>query len=392
MRQLLRRARIFDGEIFHDEKSLSLIDDQIDTIQDATVNPADWDEVHDLDGLILCPGFIDVQVNGGGGVMINGQTDLEGLKAMAEAHRAYGTTTMLPTLISDELSAMRHVAALTKEALALSVEEKRDTSIGSVKGVHFEGPYLNPERKGVHKKEILRGVDEEALALYSDPSLGIRLVTVAPEIAGVDFISALNQRNVLTCAGHSAASFDEITNALKSGLRGFTHLFNAMTPLNSREPGVVGAAIHDDDSWCGLIVDGFHVHPAALQVAIKAKPKGKMMLVSDAMASVGASDKSFDLYGQTIIAKNGKCQTEDGTLAGSDLDMITAVRNSVEMLHLPLSEALRMASLYPAQFMKQDSSLGSIRPGLMADLIAFDTQSWSVAHSWIGGEHQKHPA
>ncbi len=390
MKQLLRRARIFDGEIFHEDKALSVIDDRLDAILEGPVNLEDWDEVHDLDGLILCPGFIDVQVNGGGGVMINGQTDLDGLKIMTEAHRAYGTTTMLPTLISDELSAMHHVAALTKEALALSAKEKRGNSIGSVKGVHFEGPYLNPERKGVHKKEILRGVDEEALALYSDPSLGIRLVTVAPEIAGVEFISALNEKNVLTCAGHSAGGFDEITNALKNGLRGFTHLFNAMTPMNSREPGVVGAALHDEESWCGLIVDGYHVHPATLEVAIKAKPKGKMMLVTDAMASVGAKDKSFDLYGQTIVAVDGKCQTETGTLAGSDLDMMGAVRNCVEMLNLPLSEALRMASLYPAQFMKQGANLGSVGPGLIADLVAFDAQHWNVAHSWIGGQHQKH--
>ncbi|MCV6545829.1 MAG: N-acetylglucosamine-6-phosphate deacetylase [Cohaesibacter sp.] len=394
MKQLLRGARLFTGTEFLDHKAVSLIHGRIDAVLDEPVNGSDscsgWDQVHDLDGLILCPGFIDVQVNGGGGIMINGQTDLTDLETMAVAHRAYGTTTLLPTLISDGLPAMRHVAALIKACLARVQDQAEAGSLAAMKGVHFEGPYLNPMRKGVHKQEILRAVDDEALGLFCDPELGIRLVTLAPEITGPDFIKALNEAGVLVCAGHTAANYQQIIEALDYGLRGFTHLFNAMTPMNSREPGVVGAALQDEASWCGLIVDGFHVHPAMLSIAIDAKKTGKMMLVTDAMACVGAEDKSFDLYDMRLQAKDGKCQTQDGTLAGSDLDMIGAVKKCVSLLDLPLEEALRMASLYPAHFIGQEANLGAVQPGFQADLVAFDEQSWSLAHSWIGGHYLRH--
>lgn len=386
MKQLLLHARLFDGEQFHAGKAVVLNQGQVEAIIDQP-KAMDGYEIHDLTGCVLAPGFVDVQVNGGGGVMLNGTTDLNGLETIAEAHRQYGTTTMLPTLISDEWPAMEQVADLIKQAHRHWGE---NSSLSAVKGVHFEGPYLNPARKGVHKAEILRPVDRDALDVFTHPDLGVRLVTVAPEKVGPAFMRALADRGTLVCAGHTAGSYQDMAQALRNGLRGFTHLFNAMTPLNSREPGVVGAAIDSEASWCGLIVDGFHVHPASMRLAIKAKPRGKIMLVTDAMASVGAKEKSFELYGQIITAQHGKCQLADGTLAGSDLNMMGAVRNCVELLGLPLAEALRMASLYPAAFMRMDTSLGLIAPGFAADLVAFDPAEWDVKHSWINGYHRGH--
>ena len=344
-------------------------------------------EVYDLTGLVLAPGFVDCQVNGGGGIMLDGDTDLNGLETIADAHRAFGTTTMLPTLISDTWKAMEHVAALIRDTHRHWGE---NSALGAIKGVHFEGPYLNPERKGVHSETVIRPVDEGAIDLVTHPDLGVRLITVAPEKVGPQRIEEMTRAGALVSAGHSAGRYEDGMRAIRHGLRGFTHLFNAMSPLNSREPGMVGAALDDGDTWCGLIVDGFHVHPASLRTAIKAKPRGKMMLVTDAMASVGAKDKSFTLYGQRITAKDGKCQLEDGTLAGSDLTMIGAVRNCVELLDLPLSEALRMASLYPAAFLRLDKNIGTIAPGFAADMVAFDPEKWVVKHSWINGFHRAH--
>lgn len=386
MKQILLHARLFDGTQFHAGKAVILDGGKIEAIVDRPSSLGSF-EIIDLTGLILAPGFIDCQVNGGGGVMLNGETSLSELEHMVQAHRAYGTTTMLPTLISDDWAAMEHVAQLIKDC---HKHWGDGSSLAAVKGVHFEGPYLNIAKKGVHSADIIRPVDDEAVALLGHPDLGIRLVTLAPERVPPDFIAQLSSQGVMVCAGHSAGSYEDMVKALRQGLRGFTHLFNAMSPLNSREPGVVGAALADRESWCGLIVDGFHVHPASLKVAIASKPKGKMMLVTDAMASVGAADKSFTLYGTKITAKDGKCQTEDGTLAGSDLDMISAVRNCVELLDIPLPEALRMASLYPAQFLRIHHSHGVISEGFAADLVAFDPQSWSVSHSWINGFHASH--
>ncbi|PLW78345.1 N-acetylglucosamine-6-phosphate deacetylase [Cohaesibacter celericrescens] len=386
MKQILLHARLFDGNQFHAGKAVTLDEGLIDAIVDQHGSVGGY-ELHDLTGLVLAPGFVDTQVNGGGGVMLDGETSLEGLETITDAHRCFGTTTMLPTLISDQWPAMQHVSDLIKQAHRHWGE---NSSLAAIKGVHFEGPYLNTARKGVHLGSNIRPVDEGALDLLSHPDLGVRLITVAPEKVGPAFVRDLTKRGALVSAGHTAGSYQDIALALRNGLRGFTHLYNAMSPLGSREPGVVGAALDDEASWCGMIVDGFHVHPASMRLAIKSKPRGKIFLVTDAMASVGAKDKSFMLNDQTIQAKDGKCQLNDSTLAGSDLDMIGAVRNVVELLGLPLSEALRMASSYPAAFMRMDTSLGSVAPGFVADLVAFDPVGWRVKHTWINGYHRAH--
>ena len=331
---------------------------------------------HDLDGAMLLPGFIDTQVNGGGGALFNAEPTVATLRRIGAAHRRYGTTGFLPTLISDDLAVMR--AALA------AVEQAQAEGVPGVLGIHLEGPYLAPARKGVHDPKYFHEPGHEELALLCAPHRGVRMLTLAPERVSVGTLRALADAGVLLSAGHTAADYDTTCAALAAGVRGFTHLFNAMTPLGSREPGVVGAALDDADSWCGLIVDGHHVHPASLRLAIAAKRRGKMLLVTDAMPPVGSDYPDFVLNGETITARDGICQTAQGVLAGSALDMAGAVRNTVRMLGLPLDEAVRMASTYPAQFLGLGASHGRIAAGCVADLVVMDDDH-RVQQSWIGG-------
>ena len=371
----ITNARIFDGTDFLDGKSVIVRDGNVDKIVDAAALPADL-TVIDGNGQMLAPGLIDVQVNGGGGVLLNDQPTVDGVRAIMQAHRKYGTTAMLPTLITDHRDKMETAIAAVTDAI--------DAGVPGIVGIHLEGPYLNPERKGVHSADIIRPMEDDAIELLTRLSNGRILVTMAPEKAAKGTIKALANKGVLVCAGHTAGNYAHIQSAIDEGLRGFTHLFNAMSPMNHREPGVAGAAMADDTTWCGLIADGYHVHPAVLKVAIHAKATGKIMLVTDAMPTVGADDKRFTLGGEEIIAADGRCALADGTLAGSDLDMISAVKNCVEMVGLDLGEALRMASLYPAEFLKLDDKMGRIAPGYQADMILFD-DAFNVSRSWING-------
>ncbi|WP_417823731.1 N-acetylglucosamine-6-phosphate deacetylase [Thalassospira lucentensis] len=371
----ITNARIFDGTDFLDGKSVIVRDGNVDKIVDAAALPADV-TVIDGNGQILAPGLIDVQVNGGGGVLLNDQPTVDGVRAIMEAHRKYGTTAMLPTLITDHRGKMETAIAAVTDAI--------DAGVPGIVGIHLEGPYLNPERKGVHSADIIRPMEDDAIELLTRLPNGRILVTMAPEKATKGTIKALANKGVLVCAGHTAGNYAHIQSAIDEGLRGFTHLFNAMSPMTHREPGVAGAAMADDTTWCGLIADGYHVHPAVLKVAIHAKATGKIMLVTDAMPTVGADDKRFTLGGEEIIAADGRCALADGTLAGSDLDMISAVKNCVEMVGLDLGEALRMASLYPAEFLKLDDKMGRIAPGYQADMILFD-DAFNVSRSWING-------
>lgn len=331
---------------------------------------------HDLGGALLLPGFIDVQVNGGGGVLFNEAPTVETIRRIGAAHRRYGTTGFLPTLISDDLAVMR--------AALIAVEQALIEGVPGLLGIHLEGPYLAPARKGVHDAKFFHAPGREELALLCAPHRGVRLVTLAPDQVPAESIRRLAEAGVIVCAGHTAADYATTRAALEAGVRGFTHLFNAMTPLGSREPGVVGAALDDADSWCGIIVDGHHVHPASLRVAIAAKAHGKMLLVTDAMPPVGADSPEYVLNGETIIARDGICQTAQGVLAGSALDMAMAVRNAVEMLGLPLAEAVRMASTYPADFLGLGASHGRIAVGYRADLVLLE-DDYRVQQSWIGG-------
>jgi len=376
MQRVLINGRIFDGQQILDGHAAVLDGAAVAAVLPAGEAPAGAARI-DLEGGLLAPGFIDVQVNGGGGVLFNDQPSVEGIRTISRAHRPYGTTGLLPTLVSDDWAVM--------ESAARAVEAALEQGLPGLLGIHFEGPYLNTARKGIHDDAVIRAVDPGALALFTSKTLGQVVVTLAPEMVAPDFIRALDGAGVRVCAGHTAASYAQVQRGLEAGIRGFTHLFNAMSPLTSREPGAVGAALEDPHSWCGMIVDGHHVHDASLKVAIAAKARGKSMLVTDAMPTVGADDKRFQIGGQTIVAEDGRCANAEGRLAGSDLDMASAVRNTVRRLGLPLEEALRMASRYPAAFLGLECRLGRIAPGFDADLVLLD-DDLEVRETWIGGQ------
>ena len=336
---------------------------------------------HDLSGRMLLPGFIDCQVNGGGGILFNDVVTVEGIRAIGAAHRRFGTTGFLPTLISDTIDTMRTAIAAADAAIAEAVP--------GVLGIHLEGPFISRERKGVHEEKYLHAPDADELRVAESLRRGKTLLTVAPECVAPDAIRSLIAAGVIVAAGHTNADYATVRAALDAGVRGFTHLFNAMSPLTSRAPGVVGAALDDPDSWCGVIVDGHHVHAASLRIALDAKPRGKIILVTDAMPPVGSDDPSFRINGEIATARGGLLTVPDGTLAGSVLDMAQAVRNTFVWLDVPLDEAVRMASTYPAEFIGLGATHGRIAPGYVADLVALDDQLQVVA-TWIGGSVQEY--
>ncbi len=330
----------------------------------------------DLGGAILLPGFIDTQVNGGGGVLFNDRPTLDGIEVIGAAHRRYGTTGFLPTLISDDMATVASAIAATDQAIAAGAP--------GVLGLHIEGPFLNAKRKGIHDASKFRKLDAAAFALVTSLKGGRTLVTLAPEATDPSAIAALVKAGVVVSAGHTNAGHATIRHALEAGLTGFTHLFNAMSPLTSREPGVVGAALEDQTAWCGIIVDGRHVDPVVLKIALRCRPIDRFMLVTDAMPCVGTSLQSFMLQSKTITVKNGACVDEHGTLAGSALDMAGAVRNAMRLLGLSLLEASRLASLNPAAFLGLDHERGRIAPGYLADLVLVDDEI-GVLDTWIAG-------
>lgn len=381
MKHLLHNARVLTDSGLAEGLGVLLDDARIERIAPLREVESAQAERHDLHGAYLAPGFIDTQVNGGGGVLFNDAPGTETIARMAQAHRQFGTTGLLPTLISTDADTMRAAIAAADAAIAQGVP--------GVLGIHLEGPFLASARKGVHDPAQFRSPTVEELDLVCSLRNGRTVLTLAPERVAPEVIRELTARGVRVCAGHTAADYAQTRAALDAGLRGFTHLFNAMTPMQSREPGVVGAALEDAESWCGVIVDGFHVHPATLRVALAAKPRGKLMLVTDAMPPVGGDSPSFKLDGRRIECRDGRCATSDGTLAGSALDMATAVRNSVGLLGVPLEEALRMASSYPAAFLGLDRELGRIAEGYRADLVVLDADL-SVRETWISGDRMMH--
>ena len=369
----LANARVLSAQGWRDDVAVIVEDGRI---VELAVRVSPNTEVRDLSGRILLPGFIDCQVNGGGGVLFNDQTTTAGIRAIGAAHRRFGTTGFLPTLISDTNDTMRIAIAAVDDAIAEGVP--------GVLGIHLEGPFISRARKGVHAEKYLHAPDASELRLAESLRRGVTLLTLAPECVAPDAIRDLADAGVILSVGHSNADYATVRAALDAGVRGFTHLFNAMSPLTSRAPGVVGAALDDPDSWCGVIVDGHHVDAASLRVALKAKPRGKIFLVTDAMPPVGAADPSYVLNGETITVRGGICQTASGTLAGSALSMIDAVRNTIDMLSVPLDEAARMASTYPADFLGLGKTRGRIAAGFRADFTVIDP-SLRIIETWIGG-------
>jgi N-acetylglucosamine-6-phosphate deacetylase len=325
----------------------------------------------------LVPGFIDVQVNGGGGVLFNDAPTIATITRIGAAHARFGTTGFLPTLITDS------VAAMTKAADVVSAALRARTP--GLLGIHFEGPHLAVAKKGVHRAHLIRPVGDAEWALFSRRDLGARVVTVAPEMVPPDDIARLVGLGVRVCLGHSDADYETVESALRAGATGFTHLFNAMSPLTARDPGMVGAALMDEASWCGLILDGCHVHRETAKLALKAKPAGKVMWVTDAMPLVGTDATEFELLGARIRREGARLVDEAGRLAGSVLDMASAVRNGVEQLGLALETSLRMAARHPADFLGLGPHFGRIVPNGYADLVLLGSQL-DVTTTWIRGQ------
>ncbi len=367
-------SRVFDGALLRDNAAVVIDGTRIAAIVARSELPATM-SVHELaDGAWLAPGFIDIQVNGGGDVLFNATPTAEGVRAIVAAHRKHGTTALLPTLISDSLATMR--AALA------AIEALIDGEPG-VLGIHLEGPFLAPEKAGVHNVAALRRPTAEDLAAITASRRGVTVVTLAPEQVPQHCIEKLAAAGVRVALGHSLATYAETKAAMGEGLSGFTHLFNAMRPLAAREPGPIAAALESSDAWYGLIVDGVHVAPPMLRLALRGA--GRPILVSDAMPPVGGAKRSFALYGDTIAVRDGRCTRADGTLAGAYLDMASAVRNCVRLCAVPLTDALRFATKNPAEFLGLGGVLGRLAPGLRADMVALDPATVDVMDCWVAG-------
>ncbi|MCF2948935.1 N-acetylglucosamine-6-phosphate deacetylase [Paraglaciecola aquimarina] len=364
--------QLFDGESIQTNQIMTVEDGKIIAVTSGT--KADSDK--QLLGLVT-PGFIDVQVNGGGGVLFNNQPNLEALQIMSKAHQQFGTTAMLPTLITDDLNTMLHAG----DAIAQAITSK----VHGIVGVHFEGPHLSQPKKGIHPEQHIRQISDQELALFTRKDLGVVCVTLAPENVSCDVIKHLVQAGVKVCLGHSNATVEQTQLAIQAGAQGFTHLFNAMSPLQSRAAGMVGAALLDDNTYCGLIVDHEHVDLASCQLAIKCKTANKIMLVTDAMSHVGSEQVKLQFSGMDITREGNKLTIEGGRLAGSALDMASAVRNTIQDLHCTIEDGINMASSTPANFIGKQQNKGKLAANFDADWLVLDDQ-FEVNQTYISGQ------
>lgn len=370
---------VFDGVTAHPKAAVVIAADAIREVMPAIDVPRHLPLLSLPEGAWLAPGFIDLQVNGGGDILFNDMPTPAGIAAIAVAHRRFGTTGLLPTLITDTQEKMH--AAREAVAAAMATEP-------GVLGIHFEGPFLSPKRAGVHATELMRIPDGDDFAFLTSPFAGTTLLTVAPEILPDGWIAAVVEAGIHVALGHSAATYEQARTALAHGLKGFTHLFNAMPPLVAREPGPVAAALETEGGWYGLIVDGMHVAPAMLRIALRGL--GQPILVTDAMPPVGGTRSEFLLQDRPIRVRDGRLADEHGRLAGSLLDMASAVRNCVSLLGVSLPTALRMASTAPAEAIALGNRLGKLRPGYRADLVALDPATVEVLGSWVAGNGGLH--
>jgi len=367
-------VRVFDGDVVHENAAVLVDGDKIVNVVACDEVPAPMPVRALPDNVWLAPGFIDIQVNGGGDVLFNDAPTPAAIRAIVAAHRKFGTTALLPTLISD--SAEKMTAALAAVDSVVGIEP-------SVLGIHLEGPFLSPEKPGVHDRQMLRKPTAKDLKELTAPRRGVTLVTLAPEQVPRDFIRELAAAGVRVSLGHSMATYAQAAAAMAEGLTGFTHLFNAMRALESREPGPIAAALESPNAWYGLIADGVHVAPPMLRLALHGA--GHPILVTDAMPPVGGMKSSFRLAGETIVARDGRFARADGTLAGACLDMASAVRNCVRLLGVHLPDALRFASAHPAEFLGLGQTLGKLAPGFRADMIALDGDKIEVFDTWVAG-------
>ncbi|HTJ88989.1 MAG TPA: N-acetylglucosamine-6-phosphate deacetylase [Acidocella sp.] len=373
----LTGARIFDGTAWHDDKALLLAGDRVAGIRAVPELPPGV-PVRTLAGGMLVPGFVDLQVNGGGGVLLNDTPTAEGIATICQAHRPSGTTALLPTLVTD-------TPATTERALAAGQEAQRRQIPGFL-GLHLEGPHLATARRGAHDPALIRRMTEADLErlIRAAPELPLLLTTVAPESVTGAQIRRLTQAGIRVSLGHSDASFAVAQDAAANGATLVTHLFNAMSPLAHRAPGMVGSALQNGALHAGLIADGIHVDPVSIAIALRAKRgPGRIFLVTDAMAPAGTALTEFTLNGRLVERRDGRLALADGTLAGADTTMIQSVRFMIETIGLPLEEALRMASLYPAEAVGLPG-IGHLRPGARADILHLSA-ALEVSDVWIGG-------
>jgi len=329
-------------------------------------------------GILLAPGFVDLQVNGGGGILLNDDPSPQAMRSIARAHRRYGTTSCLPTLISDHPA--KAIAAIAAAELAVGAD--------GVLGLHLEGPFISPARRGIHRSDnILPARMDDLDWLGRLSAVGSSMVTLAPECVPPGFVKALVASGIRVSVGHSEASSERVLAAIEDGLSGVTHLFNAMPAMSAREPGIAGVALADARLVAGIILDGIHVDPLVARAAFAAKGRDKVALVSDAMPTVGTDREHFDLMGTQIRLSGGRLISDNGTLAGAHLDMASAVRNAVTLAGLSLDDALRAASLVPARFLGLAPERGTLTAGARADIVAL-TPDLDVVTTWLGGERE----
>lgn len=378
-RKALTGADIFDGTTLHDSAALLCRNGKVERIVSVADIPADAD-IEALDGGILAPGYVDLQVNGGGGVMLNAAPTVQTLKTMADAHAGIGATTILPTLITD--------APDVTDSAIQAVEDAIEAGISGIAGIHLEGPHLAISRKGAHDAALIRPMDNRDVEnlIAAAKRLPVLKVTMAPESVELEKVRALAEAGVLVSIGHTDSTFAVCQEMVEAGARCVTHLFNAQSQLGNREPGVVGAAVRLGGLHAGLIADGIHVHPAAMAIAMNAKAgPGKIFLVTDAMATAGTDLKSFTLNGREIRRESNRLTLADGTLAGAHLDLTTAIRNIVRRCGTPLETALAMATSVPAALIGKDNEVGTLRQGARADLVHL-TKEQELLKVFRGGE------
>ena len=373
-RHALTAEVIFDGHAMRRDVAVVIDGARIEKV--VPVQSVDA-PIRDLGPGMLAPGFIDAQVNGGGGVLLNETPTLEGVRAIAAAHRRFGTTGLLPTVITDAQDVMETAAAAVAEAIRYGVP--------GVLGIHIEGPFIDPARRGAHSEQFIRKPTEKDIDWLCNLKCGRVLVTLAPNIVELRDVMRLADAGVIVSFGHSDALAEQASVGAGVWARGFTHLYNAMSQLQGRHPGMVGAALAEAEVYCGIIADGEHVHPTAIQAAMAAKPRGKLFFVSDAMPSAAGGPASFKLQGRPVTVRNGRLELEDGTLAGSNSTLLDIFRYARVHLQIELTEALRLASLYPAGFLKLDQELGRIQKGYRANL-AHIGNSFEPLATWIDGQ------
>ena len=381
MKQAITGSKLFNGIDFIEHKALLIDDQHIAGIVNEDAIPTDF-QVKKLEGGILSPGFIDLQVNGGGGKLFNNSPDKESLNTIISAHQYFGTTSIMPTVISDSLNILQKCT----DTISNEIDNNH-----SLLGIHIEGPFFNVKYRGVHQKQYINTINASYLNLFETLDKFPVMLTLAPECISIKQLKHLKSLGFKILAGHTDANYDQLEEAVKYGLDGFTHLFNAMGQISAREPGVVGSAFDFDETSASIIVDLHHVHPSLINLSFKQKPKGKLFFVSDSMATINHGEPSFELYDEVVSESNGRIINSEGKLAGSSITQIDAIKNASQKCSIPLESAISMATLYPAEYLGVSDYIGQLKKGYRADLAHFDS-NFNVQNVWLAGNQIKEGA